>query len=64
MFPLYEVEDGIRYHMTYHPKRPISVEQYLKVQGRFRHLTPEMVTQFATEVRERWDRLQNDCTSS
>lgn len=64
VFPLYEVEDGVRYHITYHPKRPISVEQYLKVQGRFKHLTPEMVAQFTVDVQERWDRLQRDCATT
>ncbi|QTA86328.1 thiamine pyrophosphate-dependent enzyme [Desulfonema magnum] len=36
-FPLYEVEHGVKYSLNYKGDRP--VEDYLKAQGRFRHLT-------------------------
>lgn len=37
VFPLYEVLDGIHYTLNYRGSRP--VEDYLKAQGRFKHLT-------------------------
>ncbi len=42
VFPLYEVVDG-KYTMTYEPEELKPIEEYLKPQGRFRHLTPELV---------------------
>lgn len=39
IFPLYEIEDGIRYTLNHDGDMP--VDDYLKIQGRFKHLTPE-----------------------
>ncbi|MCG6534310.1 MAG: thiamine pyrophosphate-dependent enzyme, partial [Syntrophales bacterium LBB04] len=36
IFPLYEVEDGIKYTINYKPKEYL-VKEYFKLQGRFRH---------------------------
>jgi pyruvate ferredoxin oxidoreductase beta subunit len=49
VFPLYEVEDG-KYTLNYDPPRLRPVEDYLKPQGRFRHLTPEMVKKIQQRV--------------
>jgi len=57
VFPLLEVEDGYRYRLTYEPKG-IPVEEYLKKQGRFRHLTPEMIATIQRDVDRRWALLQ------
>jgi pyruvate ferredoxin oxidoreductase beta subunit len=46
VFPLYEVENG-KYKMTIEmPKKLRPVEDYLKPQGRFRHLTPDQIQIF------------------
>jgi pyruvate ferredoxin oxidoreductase beta subunit len=46
VFPLYEVENG-KYKMTIEmPKKLRPVEDYLKPQGRFRHLKPEDIKIF------------------
>src|SRR5512143_1871263 len=37
IFPLYEVEDGVRYTINHQPRR-LPVREYLSKQGRFRHL--------------------------
>jgi pyruvate ferredoxin oxidoreductase beta subunit len=37
IWPLYEVVDGV-YKLNYRPKEKAPVEEYLKLQGRFRHL--------------------------
>lgn len=36
-WPLYEVEHGV-WHLTYKPKEKLPLDEYLKLQGRFRHL--------------------------
>jgi pyruvate ferredoxin oxidoreductase beta subunit len=57
VFPLYEVING-KYKMTYdvEPLRP--VEDYLKPQGRFRHLTPEMMQSIQKRVTDEYQKLK------
>ena len=55
IFPLYEVEDGVDYTLNYEGNRPAS--DYLKVQGRFKHLSPEDVKQIQSIVDEDWNLL-------
>lgn len=40
IFPLYEVEDGVKYTINYKPKE-YPVREYFKLQGRFKHLTDQ-----------------------
>ena len=56
VFPLYEIEDGKRYRLTYIPKG-LPVREYLKIQGRYRHLSDGAVEAIQQEVDEAWDRL-------
>ena len=56
VFPLYEFENG-RYRITRKVGQPKPVEQYLRAQGRFAHLTPEEVARAQAEVDRRWQRL-------
>ncbi len=42
MWQLYEIEEG-ETRLTYRPKGMKPVKEYLELQGRFSHLTPEMV---------------------
>ncbi|MBM3326380.1 MAG: pyruvate synthase subunit beta [Calditrichaeota bacterium] len=57
VFPLYEVFDGTRYRLSMNPKlRP--VDDYLKLQGRFKHLNREERMQIQKWVDEDWMRLQ------
>lgn len=55
-FPLYEVENGIDYKITVEPKG-ISVGDYVKMQGRFRHLRAKEIEQMAETVDIEWKRL-------
>jgi len=58
IFPLYEVEHG-RYKVTIdfpHGLRP--VEDYLKLQRRFRHLPPEIIAQIQERVTAEYERLK------
>ena len=51
MFPLYEIEDG-KYKLSIKPAKLKPVQDYLKLQGRFRHLSEEIIK----EIQERVDK--------
>jgi pyruvate ferredoxin oxidoreductase beta subunit/2-oxoisovalerate ferredoxin oxidoreductase beta subunit len=55
VFPLYEVEDGTTY--TLNCKGSRSVNEYLQMQGRFKHLTDEDIDRIQTQVDEDWNLL-------
>lgn len=57
MFPLYEVEHG-RYRLNVDLPELRPVEEYLKIQGRFRHLTPEMIAEIQQRVKEEYEQLK------
>lgn len=63
-WPLFEVEDG-EWKLNYKPKEKLPVEEWLKTQGRFRHLfRPEnrhVIDEMQTEVDRRWERLLRLC---
>jgi len=57
IFPLYEVEDG-RYRITVEmPEKLRPVEDYLKIQGRFRHLIEEDIKIFQERVIQEYNKL-------
>jgi len=57
IFPLYEVDNGVRLTVTHEPKgAPLS--DYLSTQRRFRGLSDEMLSEFDNAVTERWRRLK------
>jgi len=56
IFPLYEVEDGIKYTINYKPKEYL-VKEYFKLQGRFRYLTDKDLDQIQEMVNEDWELL-------
>ena len=49
IFPLYEIEDGLRYTIT-HESRHLPVEKYLMSQGRYKHLKPEQIEDIQMET--------------
>jgi pyruvate ferredoxin oxidoreductase beta subunit len=57
VFPLYEVENG-RYRMTHEPDELRPVEEYLRPQGRFRHLTPDLIEQIQARVTKEYNKLK------
>jgi len=63
-WPLFEVEKG-EWRLTYKPKEKKPVVEWLKLQGRFRHLfTPEnehMIEEMQAEVDRRWQHLLELC---
>ena len=56
-WPLYEVEDG-NYKLNYKPKEKLPIEEWIKVQGRFRHLLKEenkpLLKEFQSYVDKQW----------
>jgi len=63
-WPLYEVENG-EYKLTYRPKEKKPVEDWLKRQGRFRHLfkpeNAEILKEIQEDIDTRWSRLLAKC---
>ncbi|MEZ5339202.1 MAG: thiamine pyrophosphate-dependent enzyme [bacterium] len=57
VFPLLEVEDGERWRFSMEPER-IPVEQYIRAQGRYRHLTDEQVASISASVEHRYNSLK------
>ncbi|MGD1971348.1 MAG: thiamine pyrophosphate-dependent enzyme [Desulfobacterales bacterium] len=55
LFPLYEIEDGIRYTLNYKGDRP--VKDYLQTQKRFDHLNEDDISQIQDMVAEDWKHL-------
>ncbi len=63
-WPLYEVENGV-YKLTYKPKEKKPVIDWLKKQGRFRHLfkagNEEILAEIQKYVDEEWEKLLQKC---
>jgi len=57
VFPLYEVENG-RYRLSIDTGKLRPVEDYLKIQGRFRHLDEGMKEKIQQRVIEEYERLK------
>lgn len=65
VFPLYEVEDGERYILN-EPKEDgaLPVSEYLKLQGRFSHLTEKDIQAIQDLIDSRWQRLMRQVRES
>ncbi|MBW1691273.1 MAG: pyruvate synthase subunit beta [Deltaproteobacteria bacterium] len=61
VFPLYEVEDG-RYRITVDPGKLRPVNDYLKIQGRFRHLDETMIAKIQKRVAQEYEKLKRKVT--
>lgn len=64
-WPLFEVEDG-KWTLSYQPKNKLPVEEFLKTQGRFKHMlipgNEHLIEQFQAEVDRRWEDLLFKCS--
>lgn len=56
VFPLFEVEDGIKFTMN-HTTKTQPVSEYVKLQKRYKHLSEDEVAGLQAEVDHDWDRL-------
>jgi len=61
VFPLYEVEDG-RYRITVDLGKLRPVNDYLKIQGRFRHLDEMMIAKIQKRVTQEYEKLKRKVT--
>jgi len=63
-WPLYEVEDG-EWRLTYKPKEKKPLADWLKLQGRFRHLfkggRDDLIDELQADVDRRWNDLLKRC---
>jgi 2-oxoisovalerate ferredoxin oxidoreductase beta subunit len=55
VFPLYEIENGI--HKLSRKPKFTDVEEYLSLQGRFKHLSNEEIEQIRKNIEKRWEKL-------
>ena len=64
-WPLFEVTDG-RWIVNYQPKNKLPIEDFLKTQGRFKHLfkpgNEHLIEEFQAEVDRRWEDLLYNCS--
>jgi len=64
IFPLYEIEYGEKYTLNIKVKDKKPINDYLKLQGRFRHLKPDEIQIMQEEVDRNWARLLKKCEGS
>jgi pyruvate ferredoxin oxidoreductase beta subunit/2-oxoisovalerate ferredoxin oxidoreductase beta subunit len=57
IFPLFEVEHGTRFIINREPSG-VPVEEYLKIQSRYKHLASGQIDALQEEVDEKWNRLK------
>ena len=64
VWPLFEVVDG-KWILNYKPKNKLPVEEYLKLQGRFKHLfkpgNESLIDEIQADVDRRWEELLALC---
>lgn len=58
IFPLYELENGEIYRQTVIPDNIIPVERYLRLQGRFKHLTETDIQLYKDQVTAKFEPLR------
>ncbi len=62
-WPLYEIEDGVL-KVTFEPKEKKPISEFLKAQGRFKHLfKPEnewMLKKIQDDIDREWERLKKE----
>jgi len=56
VFPLYEVENG-QYKLNLNPPQLLPVQEYLKLQGRFRHLSEATINTIQDRVNQEYAKL-------
>ncbi len=66
MWPLFEVDNGV-WKMTQNPKERLPVEDFLKPQGRFKHLfkpgNPELLAKIQQQTDEYYEYVERRCKS-
>jgi pyruvate/2-oxoacid:ferredoxin oxidoreductase beta subunit len=57
-FPLFAFDEG-GWKITFRPKHPVPVADFLETQGRFGHLSSEQIASIQAHVDERWGLLES-----
>lgn len=57
IFPLYEVENNI-YKMSFDPPKLRPINEYMKLQGRFRHLSDDTIKQIQKSITQKYEELR------
>jgi pyruvate/2-oxoacid:ferredoxin oxidoreductase beta subunit len=57
IFPLLEIENGTDWRFTVKTKNQVPIMEYLKLQGRFRHISEEQLQQIQGNVDREWNLL-------
>ena len=60
-FPLFEIEDGEKWTLNLKVKERKPISEYLKLQGRFRHLKEEEIAIIQKEVDTKWEKTLKKC---
>ena len=64
MYGLYEIENG-EWKLSYEPKKKLPVEEFLKKQGRFKHMFEPgnewMIEETQKYVDAKWEKLLARC---
>jgi len=67
VWPLYEVENGV-WKLNYKPKKKLPVIEYLKPQGRFKHLFTDenkhLIDEIQEDIDRNWEGLLKKCGES
>ncbi|HDS08586.1 MAG TPA: pyruvate ferredoxin oxidoreductase [Firmicutes bacterium] len=62
-WPLFEVIDGKIWKITYKPKEKLPIEEFLKIQARFKHLKEDknkaVIAEIQKDIDEKWEFLLN-----
>lgn len=63
-WPMFEVVEG-KWILSYEPKEKLPIEEFLKTQGRFKHLfkkeNEHLIAEYQKEVDKRWEALLEKC---
>ena len=64
VWPMYEIIEGT-WHLTYEPRKKLPVEEFLKKQGRFKHMFKKgnewMIEEAQAYVDQKWEELLERC---
>lgn len=64
VWPMFEVVEG-KWRLTYKPRKKLPVEEYLKKQGRFKHMfqpgNEHLIEEFQKQVDKRWEDILARC---
>lgn len=63
VFPLYEVEDGVKYTLN-HTQKSMPVNEYLSQQKRYKHLSEQDIAEIQSGIDKEWARLEKRTQAS